>query len=151
MPDSLLNPAPRRRCHPRTTLAATATLLTRTRASGAALVDDFSIGGVRVTCDLPVRRGQKVALLLDLPGWGAHTVDAEVCRHHRGPGGEHVIGLVFLALPPSLYASLEKMVADQLVANLPSIEFFDTERGGCQRMVLGEDPLVIADRQVRPI
>ncbi len=147
------SPKPLRRQHPRADLAATALLVTRSRLVGPCVIENLSLGGVRLACDEPLRRGQKLQVLLDLPRWCCGSgIPAEVRRRERRDGGGLLVGVAFTELSAPLRGYLEELVASQLLATFPSIEFFDTERGGgSKRILLGENPLHVKDREISPL
>ncbi len=143
---------PARRRHPRAALPATALVFTRSRILGPCVVENLSRGGIRLVCDEVVRRGQKLTVLLDLPGHAGTSLPAEVRRHSRSPDGAQVVGCAFTAISAELDAHLEALVLGQLVASLPSIEFFETENGGDRRqLLLAENPLILADKRLLPL
>jgi hypothetical protein len=127
--------------------------LTRSsRLLGPCVVDNLSVGGLQLTCGEGLRRGQRLTLLLDLPGRGGVSITAQVRRHSRSASGEHVIGLAFDELPPALREHFEALVASQLLAAFPSIEFFCTDQDGTrQRLLLGDSPMLVEDSRFRPL
>jgi Tfp pilus assembly protein PilZ len=148
----MTHPVPRRRFHPRALLPATALVFTRSRVFGPCLVQNISVGGVHVQVDQALRRGQRVRVLLDLPWLSRCALAGEVCRSERAGTSSHVVGICFAALPAPLREKLETLIAEQLLAAMPSIEFFETEGGGRRKqLVLAESPLLVADRQLLPL
>jgi hypothetical protein len=131
-----------RRRHPRASLPATALLFTN-RPIGPCIVEDLSVGGLRVVADASIRRGRVLTVLLDLPGSAPLTVSAQVTRHQRRKG-EDVLGLAFLNLPRQDAKRLGALVAHALAETTPCLEFFDTsDDGRLHRLVLAEDAPVV--------
>jgi hypothetical protein len=138
------SPARARRRHPRAGLPATASLFTDKRPLGPCLVEDVSVGGIRLITGAAVRRGRIVSVLLDLPGRAPVMTFAQVARHEQRDAGEHMLALSFLNLGRGDSERLEALVAHLLADAHPSLEFFDTEDDGRpRRIILADDAPVV--------
>src|SRR5262245_42444349 len=124
-----------RRRHPRASLPATALLFTN-RPIGPCIVEDISVGGLRLVADATIRRGRVLTVLLDLPGGGPLPASAQVTRHERR-GADEVLGLAFINLPGHEAKRVAALVAHALAETTPCLEFFDTsDDGRAHRLVL---------------
>jgi hypothetical protein len=133
-------PGRAKRRHPRAGLPATAALFTDKRPLGPCLVEDLSVGGMRLITGTAVRRGRIVSVLLDLPGRGPMMTFAQVARHEQRAAGEHMLALSFLNLDRGDAERLEALVAHLLADSHPCLEFFDTDADGRpRRLVLADD------------
>ena len=139
-PTATVAPGRAKRRHPRAGLPATAALFTDKRPLGPCLVEDLSVGGMRLITGTAVRRGRIVSVLLDLPGRGPMMTFAQVARHEQRAVGEHMLALSFLNLDRSDAGRLEALVAHLLADSHPCLEFFDTDEDGRpRRLVLADD------------
>jgi hypothetical protein len=133
-------PGRAKRRHPRAGLPATAALFTDKRPLGPCLVEDLSVGGMRLITGTAVRRGRVVSVLLDLPGRGPVMAFAQVARHEQRGASEHMLALSFLNLDRRDAERLESLVAHLLAESHPCLEFFDTDEDGRpRRLVLADD------------
>lgn len=133
-----------KRRHPRAGLPATASLFTDKRPLGPCLVQDVSVGGIRLVTGTPVRRGRIVSVMLDLPGCEPMMTFAQVARHEMRQPGEHVLALSFLNLRREDTERLESLVARLLADSHPTLEFFDTDDNGRpRRIILADDAPVV--------
>jgi hypothetical protein len=142
---SAATPGRARRRHPRAGLPATASLFTDKRPLGPCLVEDLSVGGIRLVTGSPVRRGRIVSILLDLPGRCPVMTFAQVARHEQRSTTEHMLALSFLNLGRDESARLEALVAHLLAESHPCLEFFDTDDDGRPRRIVLADDAPIVD------
>jgi hypothetical protein len=143
-PEPAPSASPRaRRRHARAGLPATASLFTDKRPLGPCLVEDLSVGGIRLVTCTAVRRGRIVSVLLDLPGRAPMMTFAQVARHEARTGGAHMLALSFLDLGREESQRLEALVAHLLAESHPCLEFFDTEDGRPRRIILADDAPVV--------
>ena len=133
-----------RRRYARAALPITARLFQAGRSLGHGIIEDISIGGMRVVIGQAVSPGRFVTILADLPAARPFQIIAQVTRRLTRRPGEHVLGLTFVDLPAPEQKRVEQLCAQALRGSAPSVEFFDTQDGGrCKRMVLAEGrPLV---------
>src|SRR5262245_25388770 len=110
-----------RRRHARARLPATAILFTN-RPLGPCIVEDISVGGLRLVSDTMVRRGRVLSALLDLPGGPPLRVSAQVARHETRAKGEHALALAFLDLSPADAKRVASLVAHDLAEIMPCLE-----------------------------
>lgn len=87
---------PGRREHPRARVTATLVAFTQSRSLGPFLVEDLSVGGVRIAGESGLNRGQRVTLLFDLPGGAPVCCRADVVRIETKPGDQQVSALMFV-------------------------------------------------------
>lgn len=121
-----------------------AILFTDRRPLGPCIVEDLSVGGMRVVSGTNIRRGRVVSVLVQLPGKEPLMSFAQVTRHEKRGQGEHMLGLSFLELPRAEVERLQGLVAHLLADRHPCLQFFDTDDDGrCKRMVLADDLAVV--------
>jgi hypothetical protein len=141
---SVCAPGRAKRRHPRAGLPTTAALFTDKRPLGPCLVEDLSVGGIRLITGTPVRRGRIVSVLLDLPGRDPVMTFAQVARHEQRSVGEHMLALSFLNLGRGETERLQALVAHLLADSHPCLEFFDTDDNGRpRRIILADDAPVV--------
>jgi hypothetical protein len=129
-----------RRRHPRAPLPTTAILFTDRKPVGPCVVEDVSVGGMRVVTGVAIKRGRLVSVLMELPERPLLAM-GQVARHELRGRGEHVLALSFLDLPREDAERLQQVVARTLAETHPTVEFFDTADGGRRkRLVLVDDP-----------
>lgn len=133
-----------RRRYARAALPITARLFQAGRSMGLGIIEDISVGGMRVVVGQSVPAGRFVTILADLPSSRPFQTVAQVTRRSTRRPGEHVLGLTFVDLPATEQKRVEQLCAQALCGSAPTVEFFDTQDGGrCKRMVLAEGrPLV---------
>ncbi|MFH0899764.1 MAG: PilZ domain-containing protein [Pseudomonadota bacterium] len=87
-------PRRERRKHPRCEVVASAIVLTRCRFAGTFVVQDLSAGGALLIGDPRLEQGERIRLLLQLPGMKGIGLSAEVVRT-EDRGREHSFAVAF--------------------------------------------------------
>jgi hypothetical protein len=110
---------PGRREHPRARIAATVLAFTSSRVFGQYIVEDLSVGGVRVVGEAAsLRFGQRVTLLFDLPGGGPITCRAEVVRLEARDGGSQAVALAFVNAERTVRTLVGNVVVRDLLSDV---------------------------------
>lgn len=98
-----------RRQHPRSEVAATAVVLTANGYSGQYLVENLSAGGALLVGDARLQPGERLKVLLHLPGQPMR-ISAEVLRRQGYGAEECLFPVAFRDLSPEVEDTLQEVV-----------------------------------------
>lgn len=106
---STIAPDERRR-HQRGEVLATAVVLASDGSSGVYLVKNLSAGGALLLGDARWNEGERVTVLLQLPGRKPLSLHAEVLRRRLSDAQELLFAIAFKQVPSELEDDLQKVV-----------------------------------------
>ena len=113
MTETIAKPHDRRQ-RPRSEVPASAVLLAHGRSSGLYVVENLSAGGALLVGDGRLRPGERVTMLLQLPGLQPIRLHAEVLRQHAGEAGAARLAVAFRNLAPRVEDTIQQVVLASL-------------------------------------
>jgi CheY-like chemotaxis protein len=105
---------PGRRGHPRVEVMATAVVLTARRYAGHYLVENLSAGGALLIGEPGLEPGERVEVLLQLPGREPMALSAEILRRQVNGCGQHLSAVAFRDLAPGAEDAIQETILEAL-------------------------------------
>lgn len=103
-----------RRWHPRSAVVATAVVLTAKKYAGQYLVENLSAGGALLVGDARLEPGERLKMLLHLPGQKPISLSAEVIRRQVNDAQECLFAVAFRHLSPGIEDTIQQVVLAML-------------------------------------
>lgn len=127
-----------RRRHPRSEVVGTALVLAANKYSGLYLVENLSAGGALLVGEARLQPGERLKVVLQLPGRKPISVSAEVLRRQVNDAQECLFAVAFQHLSPDIEDTIQQVVLATLErlhdASHPEVLVIDDSRQVCRAL-----------------